>query len=202
MVECPTRPDLQLIAVATFADKPTLIGSQIMLRPLTADDADAMFNDLADDEATRLTGTHQVFTFDQIAAWCETRRSQTDRLDLAVMERDPDGGDDRWAGEIVISDWDENNWSCGLRIALSAQSRGRGLGAEAIKLVLDHVFTAIDDPPVNRVELEVFDFNARAAAVYRKLGFTEEGRRRQALRWDGRFHDAITMSLLRSEWQP
>ncbi len=181
--------------MTSFADKPTLVGDRVMLRPIVAADADSMWADLADPEATRLTGTHALFDREQIDRWCASRAGQDDRLDLAVVER----ATGTWAGEVVVNDWDPDNRSCGFRIALSAASRDRGLGTEATRLIVEHVFEGIDDPPVNRLALEVFDFNPRAIAVYERIGFRSEGVLRDALRWDGEFHDAILMSVLRRD---
>jgi len=44
--------------------------------------------------------------------------------------------------------------------------------------------------------LEVYDFNPRAIAAYRKAGFVEDGRFRDSLRWDDEWHDTIVMSRL------
>lgn len=181
--------------MTTFADKPTLVGRRVVLRPVAAGDAPAMFADLADAEAVRLTGTHRTFTREQIQQWCATRCDQEDRLDLAIVDRESN----LWAGEVVINEWDADNRSCGFRIALGPAARNRGLGSEATALVLGHVFDAIDDPPVNRVSLEVFAFNRRALTVYERAGFRREGTLRQALRWDGEYHDAIVMSVVRSD---
>ena len=179
----------------TFADKPTIRGDRVVLRPIGAEDADAMWADVHDDEITHFTGTHDDFTRVQIERWCASRSVQTDRLDLAVT--DPDTG--AWFGEVVINEWDPDNRSCSFRIALGANARNRGVGSEATRLVVDHVFDTIDDPPVNRIALEVFDFNRRALAVYEHVGFVREGVLRDALYWQGEFHDAIVMSILRRD---
>jgi len=42
----------------------------------------------------------------------------------------------------------------------------------------------------------VYAFNPRAQRAYEKAGFVVEGRRREALRWDGEWVDAIVMSVL------
>lgn len=65
---------------------------------------------------------------------------------------------------------------------------GLGFGSEATRLVLGHAF---DDVGLHRVEREVYAFNERAIHVYRQAGFTVEGVRREALWWDGRYHDAL-----------
>lgn len=181
--------------MTTFADKPTLTGESVVLRPMVAADADHMWADLNDVEATRMTGSHGSFERHQIDEWCAGRSTQTDRLDLAVIDRTTG----EWVGEVVINEWDLDNRSCGFRIALGLNGRNRGLGTEATRLIVDYVFDRIDGPPVNRLALEVYDFNRRALAVYEKVGFRREGVLRQALLWDGRFHDAIVMSIVRAD---
>lgn len=176
----------------SFADKPTIRGQRVVLRPIVASDADAMWHDVHDDEANRLTGTHGDITRKQIDAWCASRSEQDDRLDLAAA--DPETGE--WFGEVVINEWDADNQSCSFRIALAASARGRGLGTEATGLIVDYIF---DELGINRVELEVYAFNPRARAAYERVGFRTEGRRRQALHWEGEFIDAIIMSIVRSD---
>ena len=50
-----------------------------------------------------------------------------------------------------------------------------------------------------RVELDVYEDNARAIALYEKMGFAREGIVRRAARIDGQFIDAISMALLFDE---
>jgi len=100
----------------------------------------------------------------------------------------------------VINEWDPDTRSCSYRIAVSAHARDRGIGTAATRLLIDYVFDEIDEPaPVNRIGLEVFAFNPRAIHVYERLGFVREGVLRDALYWDGAFHDAIVMSVLRRD---
>ena len=47
-------------------DKPVLRGQNVMLRPITAEHAEAMFAGLSDGEAMRLTGTQEAFTLEQV----------------------------------------------------------------------------------------------------------------------------------------
>lgn len=162
---------------------------------MVADDAAAMLADLEDEEAMRLTGTHAEFTQDEIEDWTASRAEADDRLDLAVTDRSTG----QWLGEVVISNWDEDNRSCSFRVALSAGARDRGIGTESTRLIVDYVFDRITSPPVNRIELEVFAFNPRAIAAYERAGFQREGVRRDALLWDGTYVDALVMSIIRSD---
>ena len=184
-----------LLAVVTCANKPTIVGRRVTLRPMVASDADDVWADLHDAEGIRMTGTHMTFGRDQIDSWCATRAEQAHRLDLAVIDRESGV----WAGEVVVNDWDGDNRSCGFRISLGPTGRNRGLGREATMLIVDHVFDVINDPPVNRLSLEVYEFNQRAMAMYERVGFRREGVLRQALRWGETFHDAVVMSIVRSD---
>jgi RimJ/RimL family protein N-acetyltransferase len=151
-----------------------------------------MWRDLADPDGNRLTGTQASFTWEQVERWAATRAEQPDRLDLAVV----DARTGEWLGEVVINDWDPANRSCGFRIALGPHARDRGVGTEATRLIVDHLFA---EYPVHRLELEVYEFNPRAIAVYERIGFVREGRRRDALRWQDEWVDAITMAILRTD---
>jgi RimJ/RimL family protein N-acetyltransferase len=181
--------------MTNFVDKPTIHGERIVLRPLVAEDAADLLADLDDVEGRRLTGTHRDFSPTEIERWAATRSDQDDRIDLAIVEREAG----RWLGEVVVNDWDPDDRCCGFRIALSRSARNLGYGTEATRLMVEYVFDVIDDPPVNRIELEVFAFNPRAIHVYERVGFRREGVRRQALRWDGAYVDAVGMSIVRSD---
>lgn len=178
----------------TFADKPTLIGERVVLRPIMADDAEAMWRDLDDAEAMRLTGTHATFDLPTIQRWAATRAESVDRLDLAAT--DPATG--AWLGEVVVNEVDLDNRSCNFRIALSAAARNRGVGTEATRLIVDYVFDEIE-PPMNRISLGVYAFNPRAIAVYERAGFVREGVARAALCWNGEFVDEVLMAMLRED---
>jgi RimJ/RimL family protein N-acetyltransferase len=66
-----------------------------------------------------------------------------------------------------------------------------------MRLLLRHGFETLN---LNRVHLRVYEDNARALAVYRRLGFQEEGRLRQDRFLEGRYWDTLLMGLLRQEW--
>jgi RimJ/RimL family protein N-acetyltransferase len=183
-----------------FTRKPTLEGDLVILRPATAEDAPALRAGIADPETARLTGTIHADEEDLTAKWPIPeleevyRRWSTadDRIVWAIVERST--GD--VVGESVLNDLDEANLSCGFRIWISG-ARDRGLGTEATRLTMRHAF---EDQGLNRVGLEVFDFNPRARRVYEKVGFVLEGTRREALRYNGEWVDAHDMAILAREW--
>ena len=70
--------------------------------------------------------------------------------------------------------------------------RGRGLGTRLLSACLDKARAQ----GLTRIELEVRADNTHAIHLYRKLGFVEEGRMRQAMRIDGTYFDTLLMARL------
>jgi RimJ/RimL family protein N-acetyltransferase len=73
----------------------------------------------------------------------------------------------------------------------------QGYGTDALRTLLRFAFSEMN---LHRVMLTVYAFNDRAQAAYRKAGFVEEGRRREAVFTEGAYHDIVVMSVLRDEW--
>ncbi|MEJ2277226.1 MAG: GNAT family protein [Candidatus Lokiarchaeota archaeon] len=74
----------------------------------------------------------------------------------------------------------------------------KGYGTEAMSLLVEYSFSTLN---LHRIELECFEFNHRAIKSYKKVGFIEEGRKRQAIFINGKYHDRVIMGLLRKEWK-
>jgi RimJ/RimL family protein N-acetyltransferase len=188
---------------ADFTTKPMLAGQKVLLRPFTDEDVPAILAAIQDPEVARLTGSaHDDATAatpmspdDEKATrnWYATRNQQTDRLDLAVVDR----ASGRCVGEVVLNQWDEGNQSCNFRILLGPAGQGRGLGTEATRLIVGHGFEHVG---LHRISLEVYAFNPRARRAYEKAGFRAEGVLRQSLRYNDQWTDAIAMSILAGEW--
>jgi RimJ/RimL family protein N-acetyltransferase len=76
-------------------------------------------------------------------------------------------------------------------IMVAANQRRRGIGSALMEEALKWARAA----GITKVELEVFPHNAPAIALHRKLGFEEEGRRRNLYRIGGHQVDAVLMSI-------
>jgi RimJ/RimL family protein N-acetyltransferase len=74
---------------------------------------------------------------------------------------------------------------------------GRGYGTEASILLLDYAFGVLG---YHKINLDLFEYNRRALAMYEKLGFVVEGRRRENHWSRGRFWDDILMGITAEEW--
>jgi RimJ/RimL family protein N-acetyltransferase len=171
-----------------FQDQPVLTGRQVRLEQLTEKHFPGYWEMMREPEGNRLTGTHKEFSEEMTRHWLATRADHHDRADWAIMH------DGSFVGEVVLNSLNTDNSSVNFRIGLAGpRVYGLGYGTEATQLVVDY---ALDVVGLHRVELEVYDFNPRAQHVYAKCGFVEEGVRRDALLWDGKWHNAICMSIL------
>lgn len=107
--------------------------------------------------------------------------------------------DDRLIGEIGMDGVDQMHGETFVGIGLGERdSWGRGYGTDAMRIILRFAFTELN---LRRVSLNVFDYNPRAIASYKKVGFVEEGRLRRFLYRDGHRWDLIFMGMLREEWE-
>lgn len=79
-----------------------------------------------------------------------------------------------------------------LGIWLAPHARGRGVGRAATALTLDHGFGRFN---LRKISLEVTATNAAALAVYRSLGFTEEGRFVDEVWLDGAYADVLRLAI-------
>jgi RimJ/RimL family protein N-acetyltransferase len=74
---------------------------------------------------------------------------------------------------------------------------GKGYGTEATRLTLDYAFHALG---LHNVMLRVFSYNERAIRVYRRVGFREIGRRRQAQRVGSQVYDVVLMDYVATDF--
>ena len=101
-------------------------------------------------------------------------------------------------GDAALQGVDFRHGSAYFAITIGeAAYRGKGYGTETTRLVLDYAFTALG---LHTVKLEVAEFNLAGRNAYRKAGFREVGRWRQAWRLNGRAWDIICMDCLATEF--
>ena len=76
--------------------------------------------------------------------------------------------------------------------------RGQGLGRRLLQACIDKARAR----GITRIELEARADNAAAIRLYEHLGFQHESLKRRAMRFGGRYFDAVQMSLLLDEAGP
>ena len=161
------------------------------IRPTTHEDADAL-QALVGGVALerRYLGATQPFTLEQTRGYLAHVEAGRGIALVATDGRRLLG----WV-DIVQGEYEGLRHFGRLGMGVTADARGHGIGPALLHEALRRGFARFD-----RIELEVFASNTRAHALYLRVGFVEEGRRRRARVLDGTTDDILMMGLLREEW--
>lgn len=81
-------------------------------------------------------------------------------------------------------------------IEVTREHRRQGYAAEASELVLTYVFA---EQRCHTCEVEVYAFDDAFPALYRGLGFVEEGRLRRREFFAGAYHDVVLPGITADE---
>ena len=114
-----------------------------------------------------------------------------DSVQFVAVERERVVG---WAD--IFPKWAHAVAHCGsLGMGVLSSHRGQGIGARLLEACIAKAWAK----GITRVELEARIDNVRAIQLYERLGFVHEARKRNAMRFDGVYYDAVLMSLVRSD---
>lgn len=76
----------------------------------------------------------------------------------------------------------------------------KGFMTEALRAAIDYSYSERAILPVHRIEALVMPGNAGSVRLLEKLGFKNEGLRREFGYWSGSYQDVILFALLPSDW--
>lgn len=173
-----------------------IAGPTVMLVPYMRQYGEKLFFWINDRQNQRLAGQFLPVPELNFDAWLEHMVRRPFCYFFILVERAPAEP----FGYAMLSDVSPIHGHAKLGIAIgSPPHQNRGLGSEAISLLVDFAFADLN---LSRVFLDVIDGNARAIRAYEKCGFKHEGRLRRHYYIEGQHRDALLMSVLRSEHRP
>ena len=121
--------------------------------------------------------------------WFDEVRGRDDIEVFAIREVSAD----RLVGSCQLNGIDRDRGACNLQIRIAEQAdRGRGLGSEAIRLLVDRAFGALG---MRRIALDVFAENERAIRAYEATGFRRVRHRPADVTIEGEPVDVVEMEL-------
>jgi diamine N-acetyltransferase len=169
----------------------------VYLRPAERADLPLFVAWLSDARTIRTLGFFAPISLGQEEAWYE-RAVQTqgrERWHFVICRSE----DDRPVGVCGLDALDLVNGSSPFGIVIGQEEdRGRGYGSDATAAILRFAFESLR---LERVWLDVYDFNEGAIRVYERAGFVHEGTLRHALWREGRWVDVRRMAILADEWR-
>ncbi len=135
--------------------------------------------------------------------WFKKLQTDKSRMYLTI-EHEPKVKDPRlleiispyFIGILRSDEWDRINRSVRIGIDIVPKYRGKGYAKEAFGAFIDYLFKQQN---FHRIWFLVVEGNEIAQKLYSKFGFKIEGKQRQALFRDGKYHNYLMMSLLENE---
>ena len=170
-----------------------LLGKRLYLSPANPDDFEKFTHWINDNEVGIYIG--QVCKSYSYAAEKEAleKFSKDSNFFIIVDEKTNSA-----IGSLSLMKVDHVQGSAELGIFIGDKAYwSRGYGSEAITLLLDYAFNALN---LNNVMLTVKAFNERALACYKKCGFKEFGRRRKDNIIAGKRYDTVYMDILSEDF--
>ena len=171
-------------------------GKRIRLRPKAEDDWQLDLQEWRDTESMRLLD----YTVHPPTCVEREKKRNEERIN-----RHPDNGM-VWSietmacdlvGSIALNGIDQKNGTFHFSMRIAREHRRKGYGEEALRIVLRYAFHELRLQKCNTACIEM---NGPALALYKKIGFLEEGRRRRELFTNGRFYDNVLVGLTREEF--
>jgi len=171
-----------------------LEGENVYLRPLDMADLEIFHRWFNDPKLRRFLFLPYPISKLEEKEFLEKMMKSKDSVTLSIVVKEGD----RLIGNLGLYGIHKINRGAVLGIAIAdLEMTSKGYGTEAMKLMIDYGFKRLN---LHRIELTVHEFNMRGLKAYKKLGFVEDGRRREAIYIDGKYHDEIVMSILKQEW--
>lgn len=172
-----------------------LIGDRIYLSPRNSQDVETFTKWLNDFQVTDyIDRSGSIVTLEGEKQYLEQTESEQKRQ-FVIVTLDKD----EMIGTVGLERINYINRYATLGVFIGEEAyRNGGYGTEAINMILDYGFNYLN---LNSIQLDVFAFNERAIACYKKCGFKEMGRRRQATFVNGKYYDTIQMDILKEEFK-
>ncbi len=174
-----------------------LKGNKIKLGPVKREYIDYYIKWMNDPELTQYLMMYRPLTREMEEEWFNSLKNRENFFIFAILLFNQDENEKLLGNCSIDVDWKNRIGTCGIVIG-EKEYHSKGYGTEAMKLLVDYGFNTLN---LNRIQLETFSFNKRALKSYQKVGFKEEGTRRQAIYVNGEYYDAIMLGILKNEWQ-
>jgi len=181
----------------SHGDRPLklLNSSHILLRPLERSDLETLARwRNAPENYQRFFNTFPIAISGQDAWYQDLLKRQDGKLFIIEAL-----GDGKAIGTIGYDhiDWKNQKAELGNTLIGELTYRGKGLGKEAVRLILHFGFSEMN---LNRIYLKVYAKNKLAIHVYESCGFHVEGILQEEYFRNGRFQDVCLMAILRKEY--
>lgn len=172
-----------------------LSSERTYLRPVEKEDLSLLYQWANDAVLRGLIGEVTPTSLGSLEEFLEKARADNSRIWLVIVAKETN----RVIGETgllrMFPAWRTTDMSL---IIGDEDARGKGYGAEAIRLMLSYAFGYLN---FHRVAIGVVGTNERALRFYEKAGFKREGLQRDGYYYNHAYQDFVMMSMLENEYR-
>lgn len=174
-------------------DLTTIIGKNLILRPITLDDTDLIVKWRNNPSVVQNFIFREKFTKEMHENWMRTKVESGQVVQYIVEERKTK----KPIGSVYFRDINEAYDSAEFGIFIGEDdARGKGYGKEMTSLFVSFGFENLG---LHRIQLRLVKGNAAAARTYSSVGFQKEGEFRDLVKLNDEYRTVIFMSILSSD---
>lgn len=171
----------------------TLKGKDIYLRALEPGDLDFLYHLENDTAVWEISGTATPYSRHVLQLYLDNAHRdiyEVKQLRLCICD------ELKVVGLIDLFDFDPRNRRAGMGIVvLDHKDRNQGVGTEAIKVLCNYAFSALD---LHQLYANVLEDNAASLHIFEKLGFQRVGIKRDWVLSEGKYKNEVLLQKLNS----
>jgi ribosomal-protein-alanine N-acetyltransferase len=175
---------------------PTLESERLVLREITAADADELFNIFSDEETMQYWSCRPYTSIVQAHKLIESL-TETTRQEMGIHWAITLRGENRLIGRCGYNEWRKPHRRGEISYIIARNDWGKGIAREALHLILDYGFTEMN---LHSIEAGVTPGNEGSTRMLERLGFCLEGHLRESYFAEDHFVDSLIYSLLRRDF--
>jgi ribosomal-protein-alanine N-acetyltransferase len=176
---------------------PVITASRVILRWISEDDIDGLFEVFSDPKVMRYWSSGPL-----------TKREAAAELQREIAGSNENNSMFKWGlalrdsntliGTTTLFNLNLDNGRAEIGYAMASAHWGKGYMNEALQALVSHAFEVMN---LRRLEADVDPRNAASIRTLERLGFQREGFLRERWHVNGEIQDAFFYGLLRREWK-
>ncbi len=173
-----------------------LEGPKVCLRPYIEEDVKQWYGWFNDELVTywmdkrRFPNTHK-----KQSEYLENISKSANDLQLAIVAKNKE----KLIGTVGLHDIDYINRAADISVIIGEkQYLGKGIGKEAVSLLIDHAFTTLN---LNKITAGAIEANKASCGLFKSLGFKKEGLLRGQIYLHGDYRNVVKFGLLSKEYK-
>ncbi|WP_267403063.1 MULTISPECIES: GNAT family protein [unclassified Chryseobacterium] len=173
-----------------------LFTERLLLRDITIDDKQAIFDYRSDAEANKFQSWIPE-TLENVESFIERNNKEFNQPESWYQILITDKETKAVIGDIGIHFFGDENLQVELGITLNKFFYGKGYASEALKSVIDFLFNDLNK---HRIMASIDPDNGDSMKLMERIGLRKEGHFKKSLFWKGKWVDDVIYAVLKEEW--